>query len=162
MTSPGLQNKFIVFQPVARSGKCFPNEGTLTINSSAPRCGVRPCGAARPSPSCALPAAERHGPAPGSRRPPSPPCGAGEGPFHLPEASRTQCPTFISPPPLGSLSGLLHRLALAPQRFCGAPQPARPRGHVPALRSISASARKHLFASSFLLRPGNELESEMR
>lgn len=81
MTSPGLQNKFIVFQPVARSGKCFPNEGTLTINSSAPRRGVRPCGAARPSPSCALPAAERHGPAAGSRR-----RGAGEGPFHLPSA----------------------------------------------------------------------------
>lgn len=81
MTSPGLQNKFIVFQPVARSGKCFPNEGTLTINSSTPRRGVRPCGAARPSPSCALPAAERHGPAAGSRR-----RGAGEGPFHLPSA----------------------------------------------------------------------------
>lgn len=101
MPAPGPQNKFIVFQPVARSGKCFPNEGTCTINSSVPAAGS--------------------GPALGRQ---SPPCCAGLGRTLLPaEHPRPLAPGFQSSPHSWVL--FQGRFA-APQSFCSTPQAARP------------------------------------
>lgn len=142
MPAPGPQNKFIVFQPVARSGKCFPNEGTCTINSSVPAAGSGP----------ALGKAE-----------PTVLCRAGEDPSacRAPQASRSRLSEL--PTQLGPLSGPLRRPAELLQHPTGCTAMGgcgvRPWGHVPNPGSISASAHRRLFAPSFLLWPGQRAEA---